>query len=202
MLRHIGLAVLFVMSCTFGALANPKIVVLGDSLSAGYGLPPGASFPEKLQAALDGKAEIIGAGVSGDTSAGGLSRLEWSVPEDAAGVLIALGSNDALRGISPDATKANIEAMVEKARARGQKVLLAAMRAPPNMGADYAQAFDGIFEAIGTEKSVETTPFFLDGVAAQPDLNLPDGIHPNERGIDVMVERLLPHVERFAASLE
>ena len=192
------------MSCSFGALAQdepPTIVVLGDSLSAGYGLPPGASFPEKLQAALGEDATVIGAGVSGDTTSGGLARLEWSVPADADGVILALGSNDALRGVTPAATKSNLAEMIERTRARGQKVLLATMRAPPNMGADYANAFDGVFAELEVEKSVDRTPFFLDGVAARPDLNLPDGIHPNEKGIDVIVERLLPHVKRFVAGL-
>ena len=180
---------------------GPRIVVLGDSLSAGYNLPPGASFPEKLQKALDAegvKAEIVGAGVSGDTSSGGLARLDWST-DGADGVIVELGGNDALRGIPTEATKGNIETIVRRLKERGVSVLLTGMMAPRNMGEDYQTAFDAIFPAVAKAENVSFYPFFLDGVAAEPSLNLADGIHPNEGGIDVIVERILPAVRALVS---
>ena len=182
--------------------AGPKIVVLGDSLSAGYGLAPNEAFPAKLQAALDAKgveAEIVGAGVSGDTSAGGLARLDWAVSDDVDAVIVELGGNDALRGVRPEQTRANIDAIVTRLQERGIDVLLAGMLAPPNMGEDYQQGFDRVFPEIAEKRNVLFYPFFLDGVAAERDLNLPDGIHPNARGIDVIVERILPSVQRLVS---
>ena len=184
------------------ALGAPKIVVLGDSLVAGYQLPPGASFPERLQKRLDAEgveAEIVGAGVSGDTSSRGLARLDWSVPEDADAVIVELGANDALRGLPPETTRANIDAIVAKLRGQGDEVLVAGMLAPPNMGEDYQQRFDPIFREVAAARDAEFYPFFLDGVAAEPSLNLADGIHPNPQGIDVIVERILPSVKALIA---
>lgn len=182
----------------------PKLVVLGDSLSAGYGLPPGASFPEKLQGALDAEgvaAQVVGAGVSGDTTTGGLARLDWSVPDDADAVIVELGGNDALRGLPPAGTRANLEAIVRRVKEKGAVVLVAGMMAPPNMGADYQQEFDPIFGEIAKSEGTEFYPFFLDGVAAEPSLNLPDGIHPNAEGIDVIVRRILPSVKALLAKV-
>ena len=184
------------------AFAAPKIVVLGDSLSAGFRLPPGASFPERLQERLTAEgiaANVVGAGVSGDTSSGGLARLDWSVPEDADAVIVELGGNDALRGLPPETTRANIDAIVARLKQRGDEVLLAGMLAPPNMGADYQQRFDPIFREVAAARDAEFYPFFLDGVAAEPALNLEDGIHPNAEGIDVIVERILPSVKALIA---
>ncbi|MEM7300551.1 MAG: arylesterase [Pseudomonadota bacterium] len=183
---------------------RPKIVVLGDSLVAGYQLPPGYAFPDRLQIALDTagiKVEIIGAGVSGDTTSGGLARLDWSVPPDAAGVLLELGANDALRGLPVEATRDNLEAMISKLKARNVAVMLIGMRAPPNMGEDFQAAFDGLYPALAKKHDLPLYPFFLDGVAAQPSLNLGDGMHPNEAGIDVIVEKILPSVLSFVESL-
>ena len=184
------------------AFAAPKIVVLGDSLSAGFRLPPGASFPERLQERLTAEgiaANVVGAGVSGDTSSGGLARLDWSVPEDADAVIVELGGNDALRGLPPETTRANIDAIVARLKQRGDEVLLAGMLAPPNMGADYQQRFDPIFREVAAARDAEFYPFFLDGVAAEAALNLEDGIHPNAEGIDVIVERILPSVKALIA---
>ena len=192
------LALLALPAADTVALAKPKVVVLGDSLAAGYGLAPGESFPERLQDALDAagvEATIVGAGVSGDTTTGGLARLDWSVPTDADAVIVELGGNDALRGVPPARTRANIETIVSRLKERGAAVLLAGMMAPPNMGADYQQEFDGLFADVAKRSEVGFYPFFLDGVAADPALNLPDGIHPNARGIDVIVQRILPSVK-------
>ena len=182
--------------------AGPRIVVLGDSLSAGYDLPPGASFPEKLAKALEAEgveAEIVGAGVSGDTTAGGLARLDWSTAE-ADAVVVQLGGNDMLRGIPPEATRANIETIVRRLKERGVAVLLAGMVAPPSMGEDYERSFNALYPQVAEAEGVMFYPFFLDGVALDPSLNLPDGIHPNEGGIDVIVERILPSVKKLVAA--
>ncbi len=178
--------------------APVKLVVLGDSLVAGYGLEPGQAFPEKLQAALREKGhavEIVNAGVSGDTSAGGLERLDWSVPDDTDAAIVELGANDALRGLDPATTRANLEAIVTRLRERGIAVLLAGMLAPPNMGEDYAERFNPIYADLAQAHGVALYPFFLDGVAAQAHLNLSDGMHPNPEGVDEIVTRLLPAAE-------
>ncbi|MCC2113102.1 MAG: arylesterase, partial [Hyphomicrobiales bacterium] len=152
------------------ATAEPlKIVALGDSLTAGYGLPPGEAFPDRLEAALkaDGhEIEIVNAGVSGDTASGGLARLDWSLPSDAGAVILELGANDALRGVPPSATEKALRAILEKLKERGVPVLLAGMLAPPNMGAEYGARFDAIFPRLADEYGVLYYPFFLDGVAA------------------------------------
>lgn len=184
--------------------AGPKIVVLGDSLSAGYQLPPGKGFPDRLQAALDAKnidVEIIGAGVSGDTTSGGLARLDWSVPDDIDAVIVELGANDAMRGIPAEKADTNLNAILEKLSNRKIKVLITGMLAPPNMGADYGKKFNGIYPALAQKYDALLYPFFLDGVAAQADLNLSDGIHPNEKGIDIIVERIMPMVEKLIGQL-
>ena len=179
-------------------IIGPNLVVLGDSLAAGYQLPPGQSYPEKLQLALNEKkiaAKIIGAGVSGDTSSGGLSRLSWSVPEDTNAVLLELGANDALRGLPPEKTEENLEAIVTQLLERDIKVLLIGILAPPNMGEDYAEAFNPIYQRLSDKYELPLYPFFLDGVMAEPGMTLEDGMHPNEKGIDVMVEKTLPLIE-------
>lgn len=201
----------FLASLVMAALAGtaqaddrPSIVVLGDSLVAGYELAPDESFPAKLQAALDGRgvaARIVGAGVSGDTSSGGLARLDWSVPEGTDGVILELGANDMLRGVSPEATRENLTAIIERLRARGTEVLLAGMRAAPNLGPDYQARFDAIYPELAGRYDLLLDPFFLDGVTAVPQNLLPDRMHPNARGVDVMVERILPLVEEFVTRL-
>lgn len=190
----------FSFGLSTGAAAQPiEIAVLGDSLSAGYGLGPGESFPEQLQESLRekgyGEVTILGAGVSGDTSAGGLARLDWSVPDDAEGVIVELGANDALRGLDPESTRRNIDAIVDRSQERGQRVLLAGMLAPPNLGPQYGEAFASIFPDVATARGTLLYPFFLDGVAADPSLNQADGLHPTAEGVGVIVERILPQVE-------
>ncbi|HHZ07456.1 MAG TPA: arylesterase [Rhizobiales bacterium] len=183
------------------ASADPvRIVGLGDSLMAGYGLGPGEAFPDRLQAALRDRGHdvvIENAGVSGDTSSGGLSRLDWSVPDGTAAVILELGANDMLRGIEPAITEKNLDAMVARLKGRGIAVLLVGMRAAPNLGPEFATQFDPIYERIAGTHGVVLMPFFLDGVAADPKYLLADGMHPNAAGVDVMVSRALPYVERL-----
>ena len=177
-----------------------EIVGVGDSLMAGYQLPQPDSFPSQLQAALRAKGydvEIGNAGVSGDTTSDGLARLAWSVPEGTGGVLLELGGNDALRGISPAQTRANLARMIEQLQARKIQVLLVGMLAPPNMGEDYARRFNSIFPEMAKKYDLVFYPFFLDGVATHADLQLPDGIHPNGKGAAVMAKRFLPYAERL-----
>ncbi|MEF2553563.1 arylesterase [Aurantimonas sp. A2-1-M11] len=174
-----------------------QIVAFGDSLSAGYGVNPGESFPEQLQTALRETGRdvaVANAGVSGDTTSGGLARLEWSVPQDADLVIVELGANDALRGIAPQITERNLDQILAMLQGRDQAVLLAGMMAPPNMGADYAADFDGIYKRLADKYDVALYPFFLDGVAAEPALNQDDGMHPNAKGVAVIVARILPAV--------
>ncbi|MEE9313644.1 MAG: arylesterase [Rhizobiaceae bacterium] len=183
---------------------TPKIVVLGDSLVAGYQLPPGKSFPERLQEALDAKgilAKIIAAGVSGDTTSGGLARLAWSVPEGVDGVMLELGANDALRGLPPKNTRENLNAIITQLTDRGIKVLLIGTPAPPNMGEDYAKEFNPIYPTLADEFGLRLYPFFLDGVLTHPEKLLDDGIHPNAAGIEVVVGKIIPMVEKFIEDL-
>jgi len=181
-----------------------RIVALGDSLTAGFGLPGEATFPVRLEAALRAKGvavEISNAGVSGDTSSGGLARLDWSVPEGTDGVILELGANDALRGVDPDVTRAALRELLRRLKERGIAVLLTGMRAPPNMGQDYAGAFDAIFPALAAEYDVVFYPFFLDGVAAERALNQADGLHPTAQGVDTIVRRILPKAEELIARI-
>ena len=179
-----------------------KIVVLGDSLSAGFGLPVETAFTAKLAAALKAKGvdvSIVNAGVSGDTASGGLGRLDWSVPEGTEAVILELGANDALRGVDPDVTRTALETALNKFKDRHIAVLLAGMRAPRNMGPDFVRSFDAIYPALASTHGVVFYPFFLEGVAADPKLNQGDGLHPNAAGVDVIVARILPKVEELIA---
>ena len=179
-----------------------KLVVLGDSLSAGYGLPADAAFPARLAQALKAKgivADVANAGVSGDTASGGLGRLDWSVPEGTEAVILELGANDALRGLDPKLTKTALNTILGKLRARHIAVLLAGMKAPRNMGPDFVKSFDAIFPALASTHPVVFYPFFLDGVAGDPKLNQADGLHPAAAGVDVIVTRILPQVEELIA---
>lgn len=181
-----------------------RIVALGDSLTAGLGLPASDSFPPKLEAALRAKgiaAEIVNAGVSGDTASGGLSRLDWSVGDDAQAVILELGANDALRGIDPTVTRQALEQILRRLAERKLPVLLCGMRAPPNLGADYAARFDPIFPQLASAYGVLFYPFFLEGVAAERGLNQADGMHPTAAGVDVIVRSMLPMVEKLVASI-
>jgi acyl-CoA thioesterase-1 len=189
-----------------GAATHPiRLVVLGDSLSAGYQLPSGTAFPEQLEAVLRARGhrvDIVNAGVSGDTSSQGLDRLDWSVPDGTHAVIVELGANDALRGVDPAFTRKTLATIVERLQARGVSVMLAGMLAPRNMGAEYAAAFDRIFPDLSRQYGVPLYPFFLDGVAGVPRLNLRDGIHPTAEGVKVIVERILPSVEAFLATVK
>jgi acyl-CoA thioesterase-1 len=187
------------------AAAEPvSIVALGDSLTAGYGLGPRESFPEQLEAALRKRGHdvtVANAGVSGDTSSGGLARLEWSVPADAQIVIVELGANDVLRGIDPAVTKAALNEIVSKLEARGQDVLLAGMLAPRNLGQDYAEKFDAIYPALAKDHNVPLYPFFLEGVATDAALTQPDGLHPTAAGIAKIVDGILPEVEKLVTAV-
>jgi len=181
-----------------------KIVVLGDSLSAGLGLSAHDAFPAKLQKSLKDKGidiDIGNAGVSGDTSSGGRDRLEWSVPEGTEGVIVELGANDALRGIDPAVTRAALSDIVSRLKSRGIAVLLCGMLAPPNYGSDYAARFNSIYPDLAKSFGVALYPFFLDGVAADTKLNQADGIHPTSVGVDIIVSRMMPTVEAFLSSI-
>ncbi len=180
------------------------IVALGDSLTAGYQLPPADAFPVKLQAALRAKGVAVtveNAGVSGDTSSGGLERLDWAVGDGVDAVILELGANDALRGIDPAITRRNLEAIIAKLKERNIPILLSGMIAPPNMGSTYGAAFNPIFPELAAKHGLLFDPFFLEGVAAERDLNLADGMHPNGRGVDVIVRRILPKVEELIAQV-
>jgi acyl-CoA thioesterase-1 len=182
--------------------APVRIVALGDSLTAGYGLPREATFPARLEAALKAKGlavEIVNAGVSGDTPAGGLARLDWSVPEGTDAVILELGANDMLRGVDPNVTRTALGEILRRLEERRIAVLLAGMRAPPNMGPDYVRAFGAVFPDLAAAHDAILYPFFLDGVAADRALNQPDGLHPTARGVEIIVQRMLPKVEELIA---
>lgn len=182
-----------------------RLMVLGDSLTAGYGLPEKDAFPVKLQAALAKEgisAVVINAGVSGDTSAGGLARIDWALSDKPTHAIVELGANDALRGIDPKTTRRNLDAIVAKLQAAGVKVMLAGMYAPPNWGKDYEEDFRSIFPDLAKKYGIGLYPFFLDGVAARRELNQPDGIHPNEKGVAIIVERILPSARRLLGAKE
>jgi acyl-CoA thioesterase I len=177
-----------------------RLVVLGDSLTAGLGLPPGKAFPDRLQAALRAKGwdvTVLNAGVSGDTTADGLQRYDWAVPADADALIVELGANDMLRGLKPEDTKQALSAILDKARAAHLPTLLAGMRAAPNLGAEYDRAFNAIYPALAEAHDAALYPFFLDGVAGDPKLNQADGIHPTAEGVDAIVERIEPSVEQL-----
>jgi acyl-CoA thioesterase-1 len=181
-----------------------KIVVLGDSLSAGLGLPAADAFPAQLEKALRDKGlnvAINNAGVSGDTASGGLDRLDWSVPVGTQGVILELGANDALRGIDPKVTRAALEEILKRLKARDVAVLLCGMAAPPNYGTEYATRFNAIFPDLAKKYDVPLYPFFLDGVAANTKLNQADGMHPTAAGVAIIVEHILPTVEAFVRAI-
>jgi acyl-CoA thioesterase-1 len=203
--QRVFLALMMTFALSWTARAETiSLIGFGDSLMAGYQLPPEDAFPARLEKALKEKGfdvTIANAGVSGDTSSGGLARIDWSVPDGTKGVILELGANDALRGIAPEETRKNIEAMITRLKDRGIAVLLAGMMAPPNMGGDYAARFNPIYPELAKKYGLELYPFFLDGVVTEAKLKLEDGMHPNGDGVGVMVEKALPVVERFLATL-
>ena len=205
---HIAVLMLALMTVANPAWAETtkpiKLVVLGDSLSAGLGLPAQDAFPAKLQKALQTKGiavEMINAGVSGDTSSGGRDRLDWSVPDGTEGVIVELGANDAMRGLDPDLTRAALTDIVGRLKARKIAVMLCGMLAPPNFGADYGARFNSIYPDLAKQFDLPLYPFFLDGVAADAKLNQADGIHPTAEGVDIVVNNMLPTVEAFLRTI-
>ncbi|MCB5174577.1 arylesterase [Microvirga lenta] len=181
-----------------------RLVALGDSLTAGYGLPQEAAFPVVLERALKAKGynvEIANAGVSGDTATAGLDRLDWSVPDGTDGVIVELGANDMLRGVDPSVPRKAIDTIVTRLKERGIPVMLAGMYASRNLGPDYVQKFDSLYPDIAKKHDLVLYPFFLDGVAGERSLNLQDGIHPTAKGVEIIVERILPTVETFLARI-
>jgi acyl-CoA thioesterase-1 len=194
-------AILLLSVVNSGVAASPDpvaIVALGDSLVAGHGLGPGESFPEQLESALRARGHVVtvaNAGNSGDTSSDALARLDWSVPPDSDIVIVAVGGNDALRGVDPAVTKSALSQTVSRLKARGQAVLLAGMMAPRNLGEEYAAAFDAIYPDVAAQHGVALYPFFLEGVATDMVLNQADGMHPSAEGVRKIVESILPQVE-------
>ena len=179
---------------------TPEILAFGDSITAGFGLPSNEAFPARLEARLRAQgiaAKVVNAGVAGDTTAGGLARLDWALADKPDVVILELGANDALRGIDPATVRANLEAMISRIQASGAKLLLTGMLAPPNWGEDYRRDFDRIYPELAQAHGVALYPFLLDGVAMDARLNQPDGLHPNERGVAVLVDHIAPLVARL-----
>jgi acyl-CoA thioesterase-1 len=185
------------------ASAQPlTILALGDSLTAGYGLQPSDAFPVKLESALRARGHdvrVINAGVSGDTALDGASRLDWALAEPVDAAIVELGANDALRGLPVPQAEAALDQVLGRLADKKVPVLLAGMRAPPNLGPEYQAQFDGMYERLAARHGARLYPFFLEGVAADPGLNQADGMHPNPAGVDVIVTRMLPDVEQLLA---
>lgn len=200
----LALLAIFTLSVSAAAARTLSVVGFGDSLMAAYNLEKAQGFPAKLEAALKAQgidATVADAGVSGDTTSGGLARLDWSVPDGTDAVILELGANDALRGISPAKSRENLEAMIVRLKERGIAVLLVGMLAPPNMGEAYEAEFNAIYPELAEKHGLTLYPFFLDGVTTHPELQLEDRMHPNAAGIDVMVERFLPVAATFLRDL-
>ena len=212
MFTHILVLAMVLMTAATASAQTPvsgqtkpiKMVVLGDSLSAGLGLPASAAFPARLQKTLELngiKVDMINAGVSGDTSSGGRDRLDWSVPQGTDAVILELGANDALRGIDPKVTRAALADILTQLKARGVAVLVCGMVAPPNYGSDYSASFNAIYPDLAKSFAVPLYPFFLEGVAADARLNQADGLHPTAEGVDVIVKNILPTVQAFVGAI-
>jgi acyl-CoA thioesterase I len=194
----------FLTAAAEAAEAPIKIVALGDSLTAGFNLPASAAFPARLEQALRAKGfavEVANAGVSGDTASGGLARLDWSVPDGTAAVIVELGANDMLRGIDPKVTQHALEEIVRRLSERRIAVLVAGMRAMPNLGVNFANGFEMIYPEIASKYDAVLYPFFLAGIAGDPKLNQRDGLHPTAAGVDVIVGGILPKVEQLLAKV-
>jgi acyl-CoA thioesterase-1 len=188
------------------AVAKPiKLLAIGTSLTQGYNLPPGTEFTAVLQVQLKAKGHdvvIVNAGVSGDTSAGGLARLDWALSDDVSGAIVELGSNDALRGLDVGETRKNLDRLLGKLKARKVAVLFTGMKSPRNLGPEYAAAFDALYPELAKKHGVLLYPFFLEGVAANLKLNQADGIHPNEAGTKVIVKGILPYAEQLLGQIK
>lgn len=196
------LSILAVLTSTDASAASKdapvSIIAFGDSLTAGYQLPESESFPAQLQMALQAKGrkvQIVNAGVSGDTTSGGLARLEWTLAGEVDAVILELGANDALRGIDPKSTRANLDKMLALISSKGADILLAGMKAPGNWGSDYQESFDAMFPELAEKHNALLYPFFLDGVALNKTMVMPDGLHPTGKGVAEIVKRILPSVE-------
>jgi acyl-CoA thioesterase-1 len=200
MLKLFTALALLALTAVGAAAAPVTILALGDSLTAGLGVGPAEAFPVRLEAALQAKGhdvKVINAGVSGDTAADGAARLDWALAEPVNAVIVELGANDALRGLPVAQGEQALDRLLAALAAKKLPVLLAGMRAPPNMGPEYQAAFDGMYERLAAKHGVLLYPFFLDGVAADPKLNQGDGMHPSPAGVDVIVARMLPSVEQL-----
>jgi acyl-CoA thioesterase-1 len=198
----VGAVVALADGCSWAVERPINIVAFGDSLTAGYGLPANEAFPVQLQRALGAKGlsvNVANAGVSGDTATGGLSRLDWSVPDGTDAVILELGANDALRGFDPDITRKALDTILHRLKDRRISVLLCGMVAPPNLGAEYGRAFNSIYPDLAAQYGAILYPFFLTGVAADPKLNQRDGLHPTAAGVAAIVDRILPQVEQLIA---
>ena len=196
--------VILLLTCGPAQARTVRILVLGDSLAAGYGLPVADGFQARMTAALRERGhdvQLVDAAVSGDTTAGGRSRLEWALADGADAALVELGGNDGLRALPPAAMAANLRAILDILQARRMPVLLSGMLAAPNLGQEYGDAFKAVFTELGTRPGVIYDPFFLEGVAGDPALNQPDRIHPNAEGVRRIVARLLPAMERLVAAV-
>jgi acyl-CoA thioesterase-1 len=190
--------VLLLLMFNPAAAKTLTLLAFGDSLTAGYGLQPSDAFPVKLEAALKARGHdvrVINAGVAGDTALDGASRVDWALSDDVDAVIVEFGANDALRGLPVPQAEQALDQLLAKLGERKLPVLLAGMRAPPNLGPDYQAAFDGMYPRLAEKHGSLLYPFFLDGVAAEVTLNQADGMHPNPAGVDVIVERILPSVE-------
>ena len=205
LLHFIVMSVIGFVTLPASAQERPiQLVGFGDSLMAGYQLAPSESYTAQLEAALKAKGlEVVvtNAGVSGDTTSGGLSRIDWSVPDGTDGVILELGANDALRGISPEQSEKNLDAMLSRLKERDIPVFLIGILAPPNMGGDYAERFNPIYKRLSEKYGIPLYPFFLDGVATVEGMQLSDGMHPNAKGVTEMVERTIGPVENFLEAI-
>jgi acyl-CoA thioesterase-1 len=200
MLRFFSFAAILLLSVQLAYAKPVTLLVLGDSLTAGFGLEPQDAFPAKLEAALKPRypdLTIVNAGVSGDTAADGLARLDWALTDEVGGLIVGLGANDALRGLDVMQTEIALDGILLKAQERNLPVLILGMKAPPNMGPDYAARFDGLYPRLTAKHGALLYPFFLDGVAANASLNQADGIHPNGPGVDAIVVKVMPLVEEL-----
>lgn len=200
MLRPFSVIAFLLLSIPAAFSKPVTLLVLGDSLSSGFGLSPQEAFPARLEAALKAHypgIKIINAGVSGDTAADGLARLDWALNDEVGGLIVELGANDALRGLDVAQTEAALDGIMAKAAAKKLPTLLLGMKAPPNMGPDYVARFDGLYPQLARKYNALLYPFFLDGVAADASLNQGDGMHPNGRGVDLIVSKIKPGVEEL-----